>query len=64
MLLLFVDDNKAEVFELHVFRDEAVRADDEVYTAAFEFSQDLILLARRSESREQFNIDRKTFHTL
>ena len=32
-MLLLVDDDEAEILEPHVFREHAVRADDDVYLA-------------------------------
>ena len=42
--LLFVDDQQAEVGELHVFREQPVGADQDVDLAGFDFLQDFLLL--------------------
>ena len=62
--LLLVDDDKPEVFKLHVFRDQSVCADDEVNAAASQFSQNFVLLTRRAEAGEQLHIHGEALHTL
>jgi len=62
--LLLVDDDKAKILKLHVLGDEPVRADDEIDAAALELAQDLVLLARRAEAREQLDVDREALHAL
>ena len=62
--LLLVDDDEAEVLELHVLGDKPVRADDQVDAAALQLAQDLVLLLRRAEAREQLDVDREALHAL
>src|SRR5215472_10654910 len=42
--LLFVDDHQAEIAELHVFREQAVGADDDIQLACFDFRDGFFLL--------------------
>ncbi len=46
--LLFVDDDQAQVGELHVLADQAMRADEDVDLALGQLLDRLLLLARRS----------------
>ena len=55
--LFFVDDEQAEVGELQVFREEAVRADEDVDFAGFGFLQNFFLLLRGAEAADHFDGD-------
>ena len=57
--LLFVDDEKAEVFEVDVFGEDAMRADDDVDLARFEFANDFFLFFRAVVTSEKFDRDRE-----
>ena len=54
--LLLVDDQKAEILELHRFLQQLVRADDEVDLAGGQVVERLFLLLRRAEAGE--HVDR------
>src|SRR5882762_4629596 len=53
--LLFIDDEKTEVGEFHVFRKQAMRADDHVHLARFQIRENLFLLRRAAETAEHFD---------
>src|SRR5215213_4364755 len=55
--LLLVDDDEAEVAEADVFREQAVRADDDVDVARLDALDYLLLLLRRAEARDQLDGD-------
>ena len=57
--LLLVDDQKPEIAELHVFRQQAVRADDHVELAGVQVVENLLLLALAAEAAEHVDADRK-----
>ena len=57
--LLFVDDQQAEVGELDILRQHAVRADEDVDLAGFGFLQDLFLLLGDAEAADHFDGDRE-----
>ena len=57
--LLFVHDQQAEVGELHVFRNQAMGADQDVDFAGFHLLQNFFLLLRRAEAADHFDGDRK-----
>ena len=57
--LLFVHDQQAEVGELHVFREQAMRADQDVDFAGFHLLQNFFLLLRRAEAADHFDGDGK-----
>ena len=57
--LLFVDDEQAEVLKLHIFREQAVSADDDVDFALFDFFEHLLLFFFRAKSAEHFDSDGK-----
>ena len=57
--LLFVDDEQAEILKLHVLREQAVRADDDVNFACFEFVEHFLLFFFRAEAAEHFDADGK-----
>ena len=57
--LLLVHDEKAEVLELHVLREDPVRADDDVERSLGEAPEDLLLLFLRAEAREEVERDRE-----
>ena len=56
--LFLVDDDQAQVFEPHVFRDEPVRADDDVHPAGDDPLQGPLLLRRRLEAAQSLNDER------
>ena len=53
--LLFVDDQQAEVAKFDVFREQAVRADDDVDFAGFERSHGFLLLSGGAEAAQHFD---------
>ena len=55
--LLFVDDEEAEVVELDVFREQAVRADEDVDAAVLDLLEDELLLFGRAEAGDHFDVD-------
>ena len=55
--LLLIDDDQAEVAELHVLRQQAVRADHDVDLAGLELRQRFFLLLRRAEAAEHLDLD-------
>src|SRR5690349_20546738 len=57
--LLFVDDDETKILELHVLREDAVRADDHVDLARLDALDDFFLFLRRTKAREEFNLYRK-----
>ena len=57
--LLLVDDQKAEILELHRFLQQLVRADDEVDLANGQVVERLFLLLRRAEPGEDVNRHRE-----
>ena len=57
--LLLVDDQKAEILELHRFLQQLVRADDEVDLAGGQVVERLFLLLRRAEPGEDVDRDRE-----
>ena len=57
--LLLVDDQKAEILELHRFLQQLVRTDDEVDLADREIVERFFLLLRRAEAGEDVNRDRE-----
>ena len=56
--LLFIDDYQAEVLELHVGRDQPVRADDDVDTALGQSFQDAPLLGGSAEAADALDHER------
>ena len=60
--LLLVDDDQAQVVELHVRLHEAMRADDDVHRAGGQPLDDFGLLPRRGEPREGGNREGKLGH--
>src|SRR5580704_15347133 len=61
--LLFVDDEKAEILKLDVFRKQPVRADDDVYLSSFEFFEGFLLFFFASEAAEHFDSNGKCGET-
>ena len=57
--VLLVDDHQAKVLERDVLRQEPVRADDDVDGAVLQPLDDLLLLLRRAEAREQLDLGRE-----
>ncbi len=55
--LFFVNDDQTQVFEFHIRRNQAVRADDDVNFAKCKFEENLGLLAGRAEARKHFHFD-------
>ena len=55
--LLFVDDEQAEILELDVFGEEAMGADEDVDFAGLDLFEDDLLLFRRAEARDHFDVD-------
>ncbi len=56
--LLFVDDEQAEILEVDVGRQQAMRADDAVDLAGLHLGDDLLRLGRRQEPRQHLDADR------
>ena len=57
--LLFVDDEQAEVAELHVLREQAMGADDDLDLARGEVVERDLLFGFRTEAAEHVDADRK-----
>lgn len=57
--LLLIDDEQAQVFELHIFGQQPVRADDDVDFAVLEPAQRLLLFLGRAEAAEHVRVDGK-----
>ena len=55
--LLLVDDQQAEILELHVVREQPVRADDAVDLAGLDALDHLLGLAGREEPRQRLDTD-------
>ena len=55
--LLFIDDEQAEVLELEVFGEQAVRADEDVDLAVGDLFEDLFLLFRGAEAGDHLDVD-------
>ena len=55
--LFFIDHQQAEVLELQVLREQAMRADQDVDLSGLEFFQDQLLLLRRAEARDHLDVD-------
>ncbi len=53
--LFLVDDYESEIVEYHVFRYQAVRADDDIDLFGSQVLDDLILLPGTAETREHFH---------
>lgn len=62
--LLLVDDDKAEILELDRFRDDGVRADDDIDRPGGQAVARLLRFACRNEPREAADIDREAFEAL
>ena len=60
--LLLVDDQQAQILELHVRRRQPVRADEDVELPVGRALQDLLLLLRRAEPRERRDRERELRH--
>ena len=60
--LFLVDDDKAEVAELDVVREQAVGADNDIDGAVTQTAQRLLLFARAAVAREQADADREGLH--
>ena len=57
--LLFVDDDQAQIAELHVLRERTMGADDDVHLAGGDFLDGLLLLLRGAEAAEHIDLDGK-----
>ncbi len=57
--LFFVNDQQAQVLELHIRLDQAMRADDNVHLAPLQALQDGILLLRGAEAAEHLHFHRE-----
>ncbi len=62
--LFLVDDEEAEVPELHVLRDEPVCADEDVDVAPADPVEDLLLLGGRAEAGEHLDFHREALEPL
>jgi hypothetical protein len=62
--LLLVDHREAEIFEAHVLRDHAMRADDDIDRAFADALHDLAFLVRRREAAEHFDGHGELAHAL
>ena len=60
--LLFVDHQEPQAFEVHVFREQPMGADDDVDRAVFETADDLGLLLLRLKTRECPDFERIVAH--
>ena len=58
--LLFVDDDEAEIAELDVLREQAVRADDDVDLAVGDLLRDFLLLLSGAEAADHLDANRET----
>ena len=57
--LFLVDHQQSEIAELHVLRQQAVRADDDVELSGVQVVEDLLLLAFAAEATDHVDADRK-----
>ena len=57
--LLFVDDQQAQVLELHIRREQAVRADDDIDLPLCQPGDDLFLLLGCAEAGEHLDRHRE-----
>ena len=57
--LLFVDDEQAQILELHILRQEPVRPNHNVYAALGQEIHHPLLLLAGEKTREHFHRDRK-----
>src|SRR5512141_242500 len=57
--MLFVDDDEAEVVELHILAEKAVSSDHDVDLSAGEIGNHFLLLLRRLEAAHRADLDRK-----
>ncbi len=62
--LLLVDDQKPQIFVLHICGQHPVRTDDDIHHALLQIRDRLLLLRRRAEPGEQIDPHRKIFHPL
>ena len=62
--LLLVDDQKPQIFVLHICGQHPVRTDDDIHHALLQIRDRLLLLCRRAEPGEQIDPHRKIFHPL
>src|SRR6266403_400044 len=53
--LLFIDDEKTEVGKFHIFRKQAMRADDHVHLARFQIRENFFLLRGAAKAAEHFD---------
>ena len=58
--LLLVDDQQAEIAELHVLRQQPMRADEDVEPAGGELLESLLDLLRRAEAADHVDAHRET----
>ena len=56
--LLLVDDEQPEILEGHVFREQAVRPDDDIHFALFELFERGFLLCFGAKARQHVDVDR------
>ena len=57
--LLFVDDQQAKIVKLHVLRQQAVRADDDVHFSGFEVAKIFFCSRRRCGTGSAFRSARE-----
>ena len=62
--LLLIDNQKAKIFELHIFRQNAVCSDDNVHESFFQILQRFFLLGRCAETAQKINAHREILHAL
>ena len=60
--LFLVHNQQAEVLELHIGRNHAVRADDHVGFTTLQRAQNLLLLFRCTEAGQHLHLDREVTH--
>ena len=62
--MLFIYNQKSEIFKLHLFPDEAVCADDDIYLALAQCGQGFFLFGRRLETIDIIDRTRKILKAL
>ena len=62
--LLFVDDHQSKIFEKHVVRDDAMRADDDVDRTVLQSLEDALLLCAAAETTDDLDFEWVVGHPL
>ena len=62
--LFLINDQKSQIFKLHIFGKDSVSSDDHIHLTLFQIFDGFFLLCRSPETAEQFHAHRKLFHSL